>query len=277
MTAAPSAAPILVVGAAGKTGRRVVERLRAQGHDVRGVSRSTQPRFDWNDRTSWRAALAGTRSAYVTFQPDLAAPGAAALVRAFFHQAQHSGVERMVLLSGRGEPEAQDAERALQDCGADWTILRCSWFSQNFSESFLLEPIRAGVVALPVGFTPEPFVDTDDVADAAVAALTQPGHSRQLYELTGPRAISFPEAIDRIATATRRDIRLLQVSADAYRAELARQQVPDDEADLVLYLLTTVLDGRNVLPADGVQRALGRAPRDFADYVRRTAATAVWS
>ena len=138
-----------------------------------------------------------------------------------------AGVTRLVLLSGRGEPEAQDAERALQRSGADWTILRCSWFNQNFSESFLIEPIRAGVVALPVGFTPEPFVDTDDVADAAVAALTQAGHSQQLYELTGPRAISFPEALDRIATATRRDIRLLRVPAADYRAELARQQVPD--------------------------------------------------
>lgn len=277
MTAISSAGPILVTGANGKTGRKVAERLRAAGHAVRGMSRSTQPRFDWNDPETWSGALAGARSAYVTFQPDLAVPGALPRVRAFFEQARRSGVERMVLLSGRGEPEAQDAERALQESGADWTILRCSWFSQNFSESFLLEPIRAGVVALPVGFTPEPFVDTDDVADAAVATLTQPGHSRQLYELTGPRAISFPEAIDRIATATRRDIRLLRVPADAYRAELARQQVPDVEADLVLYLLTTVLDGRNVRPADGVQRALGRAPRDFADYVRRTAATAVWS
>jgi len=277
MTAAIPVDPILVIGANGKTGRKVAERLLSQGHVVRGVSRSTELRFDWNDRSTWDAALRGARSAYVSFQPDLAVPGALTIVSAFFDDAVRAGATRLVLLSGRGEPEAQDAERALQQSGADWTILRCSWFNQNFSESFLIEPIRAGVVALPVGFSPEPFVDTDDVADAAVAALTQAGHSRQLYELTGPRAISFPEALDRIAAATRRDIRLLRVPAADYRAELARQQVPDVEADLVLYLLTTVLDGRNEHTTDSVQRALGRPPRDFTDYVRRTAASGVWS
>jgi uncharacterized membrane protein len=168
-----------------------------------------------------------------------------------------------VLLSGRGEVEAEQAEQALQATSVDWTILRSSWFCQNFSEGFFLDPILAGEFALPVGSVAEPFVDVDDIADIAFAALTDPAHSRQLYEITGPRALSFADAISEIASATGREIKFIPVSADDYRAELVRQGVPNDYIDLVLYLFATVLDGRNTPLADGVQRALGRPPRDF--------------
>lgn len=270
-------APILVLGANGKTGRRAAERLRAQGHDVRACARSTQPRFDWNDRATWRTALAGVKHAYVTYQPDLAIPGALDTVSAFFDAARASGTERIVLLSGRGEEEARAAEEALQRSGASWTILRCSWFMQNFSESFLLDPIREGTLALPVGDIKEPFLDGEDIADAAVAALTQPGHENRLYELTGPQAISFGEALECIAQASRRDLRLVPVPPDAFRAGLLEAGVSEPETDLILYLFTTVLDGRNETPADGVRLALHREARSFEDYARRTAASGVWA
>jgi uncharacterized protein YbjT (DUF2867 family) len=111
-------------------------------------------------------------------------------------------------------------------------------------------------------------------ADVAFAALSGSEHSRQLYDLTGPRALTFTQAVDEIAQATGREIRFLSVTADEYRAEMKRAGVPGDYIDLVLHLFTTVLDGRNTPVADGVQRALGRPPRDFADYVRETAG--VW-
>jgi uncharacterized protein YbjT (DUF2867 family) len=266
----------LVLGSNGKTGRRVADRLRSMGLPVRMGSRSANPRFDWDDRSTWAAALAGARSAYVSYQPDLAVPGALDTVSTFFAQAVASGVERLVLLSGRGEVEAEDAEKALQASGAGWTILRCSWFCQNFSESFLLESVLAGEVALPVSHVAEPFVDVEDIADAAVAALTQPGHSGQLYELTGPRAISFAQAVASIGQATARDIRFASVSPADFRAGLLAAHVPAPEVDLILYLFTTVLDGRNERVTDGVQRALGRPPRDFEGYVQRTAASGVW-
>jgi uncharacterized protein YbjT (DUF2867 family) len=270
------AAPILVLGANGKTGRRVAERLRAQGIGVRACARSTQPRFDWNDRATWSAVLAGVKRVYVTYQPDLAIPGALDTVSAFFSTALANGAERIVLLSGRGEEEAQAAEDALQRSGAIWTILRCSWFMQNFGESFLLDPIREGTLALPVGDIKEPFVDAEDIADAAVAALTQAGHENKLYELTGPHAISFAEALACIACASRRDLRLAPVPADEFRAGLIEAGVSKLETDLILYLFTTVLDGRNEKPADGVRFALHREASSFEDYARRTAQSGVW-
>jgi uncharacterized protein YbjT (DUF2867 family) len=270
------AAPILVLGANGKTGRRVTERLRTQGIGVRPCARATQPRFEWNDRSTWSAVLAGVKSVYVTYQPDLAIPGALDTVNAFFDIALAKGAKHIVLLSGRGEEEAQAAEEALQRSGAIWTILRCSWFMQNFSESFLLDPIREGTLALPVRDIEEPFVDAEDIADTAVAALTQPGHENRLYELTGPRAVTFAEALAYIAKASKRDLHLAPVPADAFRAGLIEAGVSKLEIDLILYLFTTVLDGRNEKPADGVRLALHREPRSFADYARRTAASGVW-
>jgi uncharacterized protein YbjT (DUF2867 family) len=109
-----------------------------------------------------------------------------------------------------------------------------------------------------------------------VATLTQDGHAGQLYELTGPRLWTFAEAIAEIARATGRDILFRAVTPDAYRAALVDAQLPAEIIDLVLYLFTTVLDGRNTPMTDGVQRALGRLPGDFSDYVKRTAATGVW-
>ncbi len=268
---------VLVLGATGKTGRRVRERLDALGVPTRAGSRSAQPPFDWDDRSTWEPALRGARAAYVSFFPDLAAPGAAETVGAFADLAVRSGVRRLVLVSGRGEPEAQRAEQAVQASGADWTVVRCSWFAQNFSESFLAEPVGGGEVALPVGDVGEPFVDADDVADVAVAALTDDRHAGELYELTGPRLLRFDEAIGEIARATGRPIAFATVSIDDYTAAMRQDGVPEDIVGLTAYLFTEVLDGRNARVTDGVRRALGREPRDFRDYAARTAAAGAWT
>jgi uncharacterized protein YbjT (DUF2867 family) len=266
----------LVLGATGKTGRRVVERLRARGLPVRAGSRSGAPPFHWEDRSTWAPALQGAASAYVSYFPDLAVPGAPEAVGAFVEQALQSGTRRLVLLSGRGEEEAQRAERVLQDSGADWTIVRCSWFSQNFSESYILDSILAGEVALPAPDTPEPFVDAGDIADVAVMALTEDGHVGRLYELTGPRMLTFEQAVAEIAEASGRPIRFVRVSMEEFAAGMAEQDVPDDVAWLLRYLFTEVLDGRNAHLTDGVQQALGREPVDFRDYAQRTATTGIW-
>ncbi|MBD9611150.1 NAD(P)H-binding protein [Pseudomonas sp. PDM02] len=267
---------ILILGATGKTGRRITQRLQAADVPVRLGSRGADPAFDWEDRSTWEAVLEGIHAVYISFQPDLAVPGAVETVQAFTDQAVKSGVRKLVLLSGRGEVEAEQAERVVQNSGVDWTILRASWFFQNFSEAHFLEPILQGELALPVGNIAEPFVDVEDIAEIAVEALTKPGHSGQLYELTGPRALTFAEATAEIAHASKLDVGFVAVPPDAYRQALEQAQLPTELIELVLYLFTTVLDGRNTPVADGVQRALGRPARDFSDYVRRTVATGVW-
>jgi uncharacterized protein YbjT (DUF2867 family) len=266
----------LVLGGTGKTGRRVVERLVARGRPTRVGSRSGEPPFDWEDEATWAPALQNVESVFVSYYPDLAVPGAVAAVRSFADFAVQAGVGRLVLLSGRGEEEAQRAERVVREAGAEWTIVRCSWFSQNFSENYLLEPILGGEVALPAGDVPEPFVDADDIADVAVAALTEEGHEGRIYELTGPRLLTIEEAVGEIARATGREIRYVPVSVEEYTSMLAEHDVPAEFVSLLIYLFSEVLDGRNAYLTDGVQRALGREPKDFADYARNAAATGVW-
>jgi uncharacterized protein YbjT (DUF2867 family) len=267
----------LVLGGTGKTGRRVAERLIARGVPTRIGSRSGAPPFDWEEQSTWAPALQNVGAVYVTYYPDLAVPGAPPAIRAFSDLAVKSDVQRLVLLSGRGEEEAQRCEQIVQNAGADWTILRASWFSQNFSEGPFQALVRGGVVALPAGAVGEPFIDVEDIADVAVAALTEDGHAGQLYELTGPRLLDFTEAVEEIARASNREVRYQQIPPEVFAAALAEQRVPADTITLLTYLFTTVLDGRNAHLTDGVQRALGRPPRDFSDYARLTAATGVWA
>jgi uncharacterized protein YbjT (DUF2867 family) len=269
--------PTLVLCATGKTGRRVLARLQAAGVPTRAGSRSADPPFDWEDPSTWPAVLDGASAAYVSYYPDLAIPGAVEAVGSFARLAVEHDVRRLVLLAGRGEEEAEVAEHAVRASGADLTVLRATWFAQNFSEEYMVDGVCEGAPALPAGDTPEPFVDADDIADVAVAALTEDGHVGQTYELTGPRALSFAEAVQEIGIAAGRHVEYVPISMDDFAAGAAQQGVPADVIGLLTYLFTEVLDGRNSHVADGVQRALGLSPRDFSLYARDAAVSGVWN
>jgi uncharacterized protein YbjT (DUF2867 family) len=276
MTTTTQSKTTLVLGGRGKTGRRVAQRLTALDRPVRIGSRTGRPPFDWEDPRTWAPALDGVGSVYVSYYPDLAAPGAVDAVGAFARLAVDRGVPRLVLLAGRGEAEAELAEQAARASGAALTILRSTWFAQNFSEDYMLDHVLGGEVALPAGQTPEPFVDADDIADVAVAALTDDRHVGELYELTGPRLLTFADAVEEIARVTGRDIRYVPVSIEEHAAVALAHGVPAEVVELLTRLFGEVFDGRNAKLADGVERALGRQPRDFADYARDAAAGGVW-
>jgi uncharacterized protein YbjT (DUF2867 family) len=265
-----------LVGGTGKAGRRVAERLQARGLPVRVGSRAGEPPFDWEDQATWAPALDGVRRVYVAYYPDIAVPGAAETVSSFADLAVRSGVPRLVLLSGRGEDEAERAEQAVRDTGAGLTIVRATWFAQNFSEGAFADFVLDGEVALPAGDTPEPFVDVDDIADVAVAALTDDRHAGELYELTGPRLLTFAQAVEEISRATGREIGYVPISISDFAAGATEQGIPGEFIDLLTYLFGEVLDGRNAHLTDGVQRALGREPKDFADFAWDAVAAGAW-
>ena len=268
----------LVLGGTGKTGRRVAEQLTARGVPVRIGSRSGQPPFDWEDRSTWAPVLKGMTSVYIAYAPDAGFPGAAETIEAFARLAVSSGARRLVLLTGRGESGARRSEQALHATGADWTVVRSSFFAQDFSEDEAFSGgIHSGVLAFPAGAVAEPFVDAGDVAAVAVAALTEDGHTGQVYEVTGPRLLTFAAAVDEIATATGRDIDYLPITGHQFAAGLLDAGVPEALTTYLTALFAEVLDGRNAQLADGIQRVLGREPRDFADYVRETADAGLWS
>lgn len=269
--------PTLIVGGTGKTGRRVAAKLAARGLETRVASRSGETRFDWNDRKTWRSVLDGVSAVYLTYSPDLAVPEAPPAIEEFTRLAAEHGIQRLVLLSGRGEVEAQRCERIVLHTNPSWTIVRASWFCQNFSEGFFVDMLRDGFLRLPAGPVGEPFIDADDIADVVVASLTETGHEGQIYEVTGPRLLTFAEAVEEIARATDRDLCWEETAMDDYVHGMLAEQVPEQLVSLTHYLFETVLDGRNAATTDDVQRVLGRAPRDFADYARETAATGVWA
>ncbi|MBW5423642.1 NAD(P)H-binding protein [Streptomyces sp. BG9H] len=268
---------VLVTGATGRVGRRVVESAEAAGLTVRAASRGGAVRFDWADRSTWAEALRGADAAHLAYLPDVGAPGAAETVGAFARLAVELGVGRLTLLSARGEHQAHATEQAVRDSGARWTVVRASWFAQNLSEGPLLEEMRAGQLVFPADDVLEPFIDTRDIGDVVVAALT--GGDRfagRTLDLTGPRLLSFRQAVAEVSAATGREITYVPVSAREYGAALGEFGVPPQEAEFLVELFETNLDGRNAMLSAGVREVLGRDPRDFADFAAEQAEAGTW-
>lgn len=268
--------PTLVLGGNGKTGRRVVAGLEARGFPVRVGSRQGTPPFSWEDSSNWPEVLAGAEALYIAYYPDLAVPGATAQITALMEAAREAGVRKAVLLSGRGEAEARRCEQIVLTSGLEATVVRCAWFNQNFSESFFHEAVMSGTLALPKGSVREPWVDVDDIADVAIAALTETGHADQIYEVTGPRLLTFAELAAELSAATGRELQYVEITPEAFVASLRADGMPDGMVALLRYLFTEVLDGRNAYVEEGVQRALGRPPRDFREFARDAAAEGAW-
>lgn len=268
--------PILVIGATGKTGSRVATKLEALGHTVRRGSRNSATPFDWDAQETWPAALAGVRAAYVTYFPDLAIPSAVEKLEALCEAAVAAGIQHLVLLSGRGEHHARLGEDVVRNSGTAFTIVRAAWFAQNFSEGYLRDPVLAGVLPMPGADVVEPIIDIDDIADVVVAALTEPGHEGQLYEVTGPRLMTFADMAVKLSTALDRDVQYIPITFEDFHASVA-QAGGDFVADVFTAIARETLDGRNAHLADGVQRALGRSPRDFAEFAQTAAQSGAWT
>lgn len=278
MTFLKAPAPVLVTGGTGRTGVRLVRRLRDRGVAVRTGSRRAPAPFDWHDSTTWRPALEGIRAAYLCYSPDLAFPGASGLIADFAEAARDAGVQRLVLLSGRVEDGARAAEESVQTCGLEWTVLRCSWFAQNFSEHFLLGPVRRGRLLLPAdGTVAEPYLDLDDLADVAADALTSDRHVGRLLELTGPRLLILQNVAAELSAAIGRRIEFVPCTAEEFAADLATDGIPAEDALPLAGLFTEILDGRNASSTRDLARVLDRTPTDFGVYAARTAASGLWA
>ena len=266
----------LVIGGTGMSGRRVAKQLNARGVPVRIGTRSALPPFDWQDHSTWALALRGIGAAYVTYHPDIGSPDAATQINAFARQAEAYGVERLVMLSGRGSTAALAAERALRDSTANWTIVRSSWFAQNFTEGFLADLVSSGRIAFPAADVAEPFIDADDVAAVAVAALTEDRHTQKVHEVTGPRLLTFAEVALELSRVAAQPVRYEPITFAQFEDGLTGAGMPAEAAAGTVAVFGEILDGRNAQLSDGVRRVLGRPPTDFADWARAAAANAAW-
>ena len=269
---------ILLTGGTGTTGRRIADRLRARHVAVRIASRSGTPPFDWDQPDTWPALLDGVTAAYIAYSPDIAMPGAADIVDRFCRAAVDAGVQHLVLLAGRGEPEAEAAEQVVRDSGARWTIVRASWFAQNFSEGMLLDATRSGTIIMPARDVGEPFVDVEDIADVAATALVEPGHDGRIYDVTGPRLLTFTDAAAELAAAAGRSDHLRRGVAGRVRRRGGRRGSADrDWPTGSRHCARSCSTGATSTSATACRKRLGRAPRDFRDFAIRAAAEGAWT
>lgn len=267
---------IAVIGAQGKTGARVINKLSALGLSTRGLSRHSDHVFDWTERGTWASALSGVKAVYVTYYPDLAVPQAQEDMAVFVEVARQVGIEHVVLLSGRGEEGALRAEQVVMQSGLQWNVVRASWFMQNFSESFMAQGIAAGDLVLPKPNAKEPFIDVEDIADVVVAALTQPHLQNRLLEVTGPELLSFDHCVEKISNILGRKIHFTPVPVEAYLSGAKQQGLPDEMAWLINELFVNVLDGRNASTTDTVMQVLDRPARNFDQYLADLASLSMW-
>src|SRR6056297_2968878 len=267
----------IIIGGTGKTGRKVVSNLREMKQTVTVGSRNGIPPFRWEDPSTWSKALEGIDKMYIVYFPDLAVPGAYEAIRRLADVAKTVGVKKVVLLSGKGEKEAERCEKLIATSGLDYNLVRASWFNQNFSESFFVDPVLSGEVALPMPEAQIPFVDTDDIADVVTAALNGDQHNGKTYEVTGPRKITFAEAIAEISKATGRSISYHPITLKEYTESMKMAGLPADYIWLFEYLFREVLGNpKNQVVSNDVERILGRKAKDFTEFASETAETGVW-
>jgi uncharacterized protein YbjT (DUF2867 family) len=279
-----TSSPILILGGAGKTGRRVATRLGVRGVAFRLASRSSEPRIDWYDESTWSTAVHGTDTAYLAPPVDPAGLDAAGR---FVRQAAGDGLRRVVLLSGRGvgspgrEFAVYDGQLALEEAvkgsGLDWTILQPAWFMQNFSEAWLHDYVRAGQLRLSAGEGAEAWIDTDDVGDVATEALLDDRHLGQTYALSGPRPLTLTQVAAELTAATGRRVDYLPLDPDEHVAEMVAFGVSRPEAEALRDLFAVIRNHRSEYISDGVGQVLGRQPRDFTAWARATAAKRAWT
>ncbi len=269
---------ILVIGGTGKTGRRVITQLQNKGIEPRVGSRQGTPNFDWNNKDTWVKTLQGIEKMYVTYYPDLAVPGAKEAIQSLTYLAKELGVKKMVLLSGKGETEAEACEKIVMDSGMNYTIVRASWFNQNWSESFFLEPILSGEVALPMSNVLIPFVDANDIAEVAATVLLDDRFNGEIIEVTGPELITFKDIVNIISKTSKRNLNFYDITLEQYIDGMKKMQVPNDVVWLIEYLFSHVLTNpKNQLVAHDIERVLGRKAKTFLEYAQETAKTSIWN
>jgi uncharacterized protein YbjT (DUF2867 family) len=278
---------VLVLGATGKSGRRLVPRLAARGVSVRAASRRPGPDrvlFDWDRPETHRAALAGADAVYLI--PADGVEDTTHQVGPFLQTAASCGVRRVVVVSsllvefpntppdsGRHRLEEQVRESELE-----WTVLRPSFIDQNFSEGFLLPGIlAAGLIASAAGDGKVAAADADDIAAVAAAALTEPGHAGATYVVTGPEALTFEEVAATISAAAGRPVRHQPITPGELTAILSQAGVPADYAAGIVASQVAIAEGHGAVVADAVRDVGGKQPVHFAAYAAAAAAAGVWA
>lgn len=264
---------VLVTGATGKTGSRVVDLLRARGLTARAATRTPQIpgqiRFDWTDPDSFAPALDGVRAVYMVAPTGVAEPLAA--MRPFIDRAITAGVDRLVLLSSsmieEGGPVMGTVHGYLRANAPGWSVLRPSWFMQNFSEAQHLDTIRReGRIYSATGDGRVPFIDAGDIAAVAVAALANPAFANGELILTGPATLDYDALARLISVAAGREVEHHRLSTTDLAARLGEIGIPDAFAHILAQMDAAIAGGAEDRVTGAVVDVTGRQPKTFAAF-----------
>lgn len=269
---------ILVIGGTGKTGRRVAKNVSNLGHNVRLAGRQTSPVFDWDKPKTYDEALKNIDRAYIVYYPDLAVPGAKEAIKTLTKKAIKAGLKKVILLSGKGETEAEACENIVANSGLNYTLVRASWFNQNFSEGAFLDFVLSGTVALPMPEAEIPFVDANDIADVATKVLLDDSYNNQTITVTGPKKMTFKEVVEEMSKAIGKEIQYIPISINEFKAGMKSAGLPDSYVWLFGYLFEEVLGNPdNQTVSLDSEKVLGREATSFSTYAEETAKSGVWN
>ncbi len=267
---------VLVTAPNSKTGKQVVKLLEKENIPFRAASRSTSPSFDWEDEKTWSPAMSGTNAIYAVIPPNLAFADMPVRFKTFLKHCEAEQIKRIVLLSGRGEEEASRIEDIALSSTIPTTVLRASWFAQNFSEGYFVEGVANGLLALPSKLVREPFIDTRDIAKAAAFALKDTSSNDNIYELTGPELLSFEDVANKFTKHLDQPVTFVYVPLEDYLNELQQFGVPSDEIELTRFLFDELLDGRNAYTTSDLNLLLGEQGTSFEQFIQHTKSSGVW-
>ncbi|EKO3500919.1 SDR family oxidoreductase [Vibrio fluvialis] len=266
---------VLVLGASGHVGQPLVAELLANGEQVKAASRSGQAFgaaegvvFDFADPTTFDAAFDGVDRAYVML------PGGYVESKALLEPVIQAAAERnvkVVFQSVLGV-DADDSipyrqvEIALENSGVPYVILRPNWFADNF-HTYWKAGIDQGVIGVPAGEGKSSFIDVRDIASSAAAALTTNRFDNQAFNLTGPEALSYAQAAQKISEALGKPVAYQAMEEGAFCDLLKSVGVPADYAEFLTSIFYPVREGWTAGVSDAVATLTGKAPRSLDEYI----------
>lgn len=270
---------VLITGVRAKTGAPLADLLSQRADvEVRGGSSDpaqvrseaiTPVRFDWDNSSTWQEAVDGVDALFLVRPDREDAPRLIAALLALTPHATH-----IVLLSELdGGYFAEDdwaprTEAVVRDSGRTWTILRPNWFMQVFVDARFMfdELVEHGRLAFPSGGQPVAWIDARDIAAVAAHALLDKRHHGQVYELTGPEALSLPHTAQLLADALARPIEHVELTLRQALADSEGFTRRNDEGAFERIHL-----GHAKVVTDSVQRVTGRPPHTLAQFLTSVA------
>jgi uncharacterized protein YbjT (DUF2867 family) len=264
---------VLVTGGTGKTGSLVARQLAARGVEARVATRNVttpdQVHFEWGNTASFSTALDGVDAIYLVAPTDRT--DHLPVMRPLLEQAVNQGVSQLVLLSASSLPEGApmmgEVHAWLRANAARWTVLRPSWFMQNFVTQHLPSIVNEGCIYSATQDGRTPFIDAADIAAVAVEALSDPTLASAERILTGPETLSYDEVAARLSAVSQRPVRHCRLTVEELARRYAGFGIPEHYAGELALMDNAIAHGSEDRTTTEVEQVTGRKATKLTDFL----------